>query len=651
MSEGGSAGAAPGDEGLELLVRKHALANALRHGGRADPGAVLGKVLAERPDLRPRARELVALVGRICSEVSSMPPDEQARELESIAPGASEGRERAEEPRRALPPLPGAEPGRVVTRFAPNPDSVLHVGSARAAVLSHDYARAYGGKFILRFDDTDPRIKKSRLDLYDAVLEDLRWLGCEPDEVHRQSERLEIYYRYAEALIMMGGAYVDTCPPEEFRRLVRSSRPCPDRDLPPEVHLERWRRMLNGEYGEGEAVLRVKTDLSHPNPAVRDWPAFRIVDTGRHPHPVVGSRYRVWPLYNWASAVDDHEMGVTHIFRGQEHSTNAEKQRYVYARFGWTYPVAIHYGRLMIEGGVLSKSEVERGIREGRYTGYDDPRLATLRALRRRGVLPDAIRQLIYSVGIKPSDATVSWGVLLAINRKLIDPIAPRYFAVLDPVEVRISGVPGELRAEMPKHPQNPGMGRRSYSLAPEGGELRLLIERSDTASARPGSVIRMMGLLNARVTAASPAGLEAEFLPGGVEEARSARAAFVHWVHPQHSIRILVVMDDASRRAGLAESALSHERPGTIVQLEREFFARLDSVDPDGSLVLYYTSQRGSRWPRSMTAPQSWRSATSHGSNGGAPRYLSSLKASSEPSPATSFARRSASAGPTMLP
>ncbi|MGC8969097.1 MAG: glutamate--tRNA ligase [Conexivisphaera sp.] len=574
---------------VELIARKHALANALRHGGRADPGAVLGKVLAERPDLRPRAREIGELVRRVCEAVSSMSPEEQARELGSLAPEMLEGRRRGEGERASLPPLPGAERGRVVTRFAPNPDSVLHVGSARAAVLSHDYARMYGGKFILRFDDTDPRIKRSRLELYDAVLEDLRWLGCEPDEVHRQSERMEVYYEHAERLIRMGGAYVDTCPPEEFRRLVRSSRPCPDRDLPPEEHLERWRGMLEGRYREGEAVVRVKTDLAHPNPAVRDWPAFRIIDTGRYPHPITGSKYRVWPLYNWASAIDDHLMGITHVFRGQEHATNAEKQRYVYSYFGWEYPTAVHYGRLMMEGGSLSKSEIERGIREGRFRGYDDPRLATLRALRRRGILPGAVREIIYSVGLKPSDATVSWSNLLAANRKLVDPIAPRYFAVLDPVELRVTGVTGELRAEMPRHPQNPSMGRRSYVLVPEGGSLTLLVERSD-ASSPPGTLLRLMGLANVRVKSASGPRVEAELVPGGVEEAKSAGAAFVHWVHPPNSTRIRVVMDDASERAGLAESAAASEAPGTVVQFERLFFARLDSAGADG-LLFYYTS------------------------------------------------------------
>ncbi|MGB9734236.1 MAG: glutamate--tRNA ligase [Conexivisphaera sp.] len=588
-----SGGSGP-DSGIdvELLIRRHALANAYRHGGRADPGAVLGKVLAEHPELRPRARELREVAQRICSEVSSMSPEEQVRELESTAPELLEERRRRGSTAPSLPPLPGAERGRVVTRFAPNPDSVLHVGSARAAVLSHDYARMYDGKFILRFDDTDPRIKRSRLDLYDAVLEDLKWLGCEPDEVHRQSERMEIYYEHMEALIGMGGAYVDTCTPEEFRALVRASRPCPDRDLSPEVHLERWRDMLGGRYQEGRAVVRVKTDLAHPNPAVRDWPAFRIIDTSRNPHPITGSRYRVWPLYNWASAVDDHIMGVTHVFRGQEHATNAEKQRYVYSYFGWQYPAAIHYGRLMIEGGVLSKSEIERGIREGRFKGYDDPRLATLRALRRRGILPEAVREVIHTVGVKPSDAVISWSNLLAVNRKLIDPIAPRYFAVLDPVELVVRGVEGSLSAEMPRHPQNPSMGRRRYLIKAVGGAISLMLERSDALSAVPGSVIRLMGLANVRVTSAVPESgrLEAELHPGGVEEARAAGAAFVHWVHVPNSVRARIVMDDASERSALVESAASSDPPGTIVQFEREFFARLDSSSA-GELIFYYTS------------------------------------------------------------
>ncbi|RLI97772.1 MAG: glutamate--tRNA ligase, partial [Candidatus Aenigmatarchaeota archaeon] len=171
-----------------------------------------------------------------------------------------EKRKREEE--RKLPPLPNADKYEEIrTRFAPNPDSVLHLGSARAIILSHDYARMYNGKFILRFEDTDPRLKRANLIFYNYIREDLRWLNCKWDEEYIQSDRLELYYKVARELIERGGGYVCTCPKDRFRELIASSKPCPCRNLSIGAHLDRWEKMLNGTYDEEEAVLRVKTDL------------------------------------------------------------------------------------------------------------------------------------------------------------------------------------------------------------------------------------------------------------------------------------------------------------------------------------------------------------------------------------------------------
>ena len=355
-----------------------------------------------------------------------------ARSLES---------KKAEE-EKGLPPLPNVEKyERVITRFSPNPDCVLHLGSARAIILCHEYARMYDGLFYLRFEDTDPKGKRPRLEFYEAIREDLLWLGCKWDREFIQSDRLQIYYEHAEKLLEMGKAYVCTCAKEEFRKRILAKKPCPCRDLPAEKQLERWKHMHDGTFKEGEAVVRIKTDLNHPNPAVRDWPALRIIDTEKYPHPRVGSKFRVWPLYNFACGIDDHLLGITHIIRGKEHLTNMERQKYMYAHFGWEYPEAIHYGRLKITGAYLSKSKIVEGIRQGVFSGWDDPRLATLRALRRRGITPEAIKKLIIDVGPKTADVTLSWENLYAYNRKVIDAKADRYFFVEKPIELTVKNV------------------------------------------------------------------------------------------------------------------------------------------------------------------------------------------------------------------
>ena len=402
------------DNELKEFIRKAALLNAVSHDGKAQAGALVGKVLGERQDLRSKVKELSAVINNVVNEVNSLSLAEQKAIVEEKWP-ETQKKEKAEE--KKLPPLPNADKySKIVTRFSPNPDCVLHLGSARAILLSHEYARIYNGKFILRFEDTDPKIKKPSLEFYDSIRQDLKWLGCKVDEEYIQSDRLPIYYEYTERLVQDGNAYVCECPPEEFRKKILAKEPCPCRVLPAAENLKRWHSMLNGGYTEGQAVVRVKTDLENPNPAVRDWPALRVIDTKKYPHPRVGSKYIVWPLYNLAAGLDDHLMGMTHIIRGKEHYTNMVRQKYMYQYLGWTYPEAIHYGRLKITGAFLSKSKIVQGIKDGCYSGFDDPRLGTFAALRKRGITPEAIKKMIIDVGIKSNDVTLSWENLFLLQ-------------------------------------------------------------------------------------------------------------------------------------------------------------------------------------------------------------------------------------------
>jgi glutamyl-tRNA synthetase len=573
-------------------IRKNALANAFRHGGKPDAGATLGKTLSEHPDLKQNVKEIMREVVRVCEDVGRLTAQEQEAELRKTHPEALEERKPVKEERK-LPPLPNAEKYREIrTRFAPNPDSVLHLGSTRAIILSHDYAKMYGGKFLLRFEDTDPRLKKSVLSFYGFIREDLAWLGCAADEEFIQSDRMEIYYRYAEELLAKGGAYVCTCDQDTFHNLVEERKACPCRGIDSKENLGRWAMMLDGTYSEGAAVVRVKTDLDHPNPAVRDWPALRVIDTKRHRHPRTGARYRVWPLYNWAAGLDDHLLGVTHIIRGQEHYTNMVRQKFFYKAFGWDYPDAIHYGRLKIEGGVLSKSKIEAGLRQKLYEGYDDPRLATLRALKRRGITVEAIRRMIYEVGPKGTDAVISWDNILAANRQIIDGRSSRYFAVLEKgVPLLVKGLTESIRVEMPRHPGVSERPPRVFEVPVVEGTARLLVSEADVAAIADGGMVRLMGLMNIKGGKAALGGLTAGFDSFGVDEARRASAQAVQWLPAEDNVEISVKMSDASVRKGLAEGQLLEEKVDATVQLERLFFARVDSTGPK-KVGLYFTSR-----------------------------------------------------------
>jgi glutamyl-tRNA synthetase len=569
-------------------IRKAAILNAIKHDGKADTGAVLGNLLGENADLRAKARELTAQVRQVIEEINSTP-------LEKLRAIAAEHwpealtKERREEQKK-LPPLPNASNYQlIVTRLAPNPDFVLHIGNARAAILSHDYAKMYDGKFIVRFEDTDPRLKKSQLRYYDIIREDLKWLGCNWDAEYIQSDRLPIYYGIGETLLTQGAGYICECTPERFRELVNKNTACPDRDLDAETHSDRWRKMLDGGYKEGEAVFRVKTELAHPNPAVRDWPAFRIIDTVKNPHPRVGSKFRVWPLYNMASGVDDHELGITHVIRGKEHLTNMARQIYMYQYLGWKYPDAVHYGRLKVEGMELSKSKLMKGLESGEYKDVDDPRLGTLAALRRRGYNPETIRQLIWDVGPKPVDVTISWDNINSLNRKIIDPTSHRYFFVADPVATRITGINKSYDIRAPLHPQHPEMGTRTLKLQPQNQEASVFLAGADRAVLEAGKVVRLMGLFNLRPLGISDGELRAQFHGEEVDEL--GKVPILQWVPAAQNLRVEVVMPNATIKNGLAEVDLGSEPVGAVVQFVRFGFGRVDDVT-DNRICMYFAHE-----------------------------------------------------------
>ena len=439
----------------------------------------------------------------------------------------------------------------------------------------------------MRFEDTDPRLKRSALQFFDSIREDLLWLGCKWDAEYIQSDRLPIYYNHAERLIRDGRAYVCTCASKEFRDLISKKKPCPCRDLTPSENMRQWNRMLDGTYREGEAVLRIKTDLDHPNPAVRDWPALRIIDPKRYPHPRVGDKYRVWPLYNLACGVDDHLIGVTHIIRGKEHLTNQERQEYLYRYLGWEYPEAIHYGRLKIVGASLSKSEILRGVRSGLYEGWDDPRLATFAALRRRGIAPEAIRQMMIDIGPGPADIVLSWENLYAYNRKSIDPIANRFFFIQHPVKLIVKRVPNELTVNIPLHPDRPQRGFRRLKVNLKDDEALVLISKNDLALIKEGAILRLMELFNFKAEIIEKDAVLASFHSRSYEEARRLNAPLIHWIPHGSGLPCSVVMSDGSTVTGFVEDDFRGVRPGEVVQFERFGFVRVDDVN--GRILVYY--------------------------------------------------------------
>jgi len=548
-----------------------ALQNAVKHGGVPQAGAVVGMVMGAHPEFRPRAKEVASLAKEAITDVAALSSEDRVKKLQELSPDMYEALFVKHEHRKGLPDLEGAVKG-VVMRFAPNPSGPLHIGHARAAVLNDAYVKQYGGRYILRIEDTDP--KRVDPDAYEMVIEDIRWLGLGITETVTQSDRLPLYYDLCSQLIRRGGAYVCTCNNDHFKELKQAKTACPCRDQPVGKNLDLWEKMLDHTFKEGEVTVRIKTDLNNPDPAMRDFPAFRILDTP--PHPKITAH--VYPLMNFSVVADDHLLGVTHVIRGKDHIANTRRQRYIYDHFGWKVPVYRHYGRMGIEGVVLSTSQMRLGINDGTFTGWDDIRLGTLRALARRGISPDAVKNAVLAIGIGDTDISFSWDNLYAENKKIIDPVANRYFFVPDPITVTIEGAPNHTAHAM-LHPSDAARGSRT--LAFEGS---VMLPKADITQGT--SMVRLKDLFN--VTIAWNGSIPS-FSYGGesLAEARTAKAPVIQWLPAQERVSCTLLTQEGEI-AGVCEPRVKKEL-GKVVQFERIGFVKIDSVGTDG-VKAYFT-------------------------------------------------------------
>ncbi|MDC0285818.1 glutamate--tRNA ligase, partial [Candidatus Poseidoniaceae archaeon] len=440
----------------------------------------------------------------------------------------------------------------------------LSFGHARGVVINGTYAHEHKGTLILRFDDTDTTVKPPMLDAYDIIPREVEWLlGRPADRIVIASDRIPLYYDHAERMLREGFGYICQCPAEDFRTYRETKENCPCRDKSVKMNVDGWNMMLDGSYNPGDAVVRVKTDMELKNPALRDWPALRIQDTQKNPHPrpEIGSTYRVWPLLDFQSAVEDQLQGVTHIVRGKDLMDSTRKQTLLYEHFGWDYPETIYWGRVKVhEWGGFSTSKMRASIENGEYTGWDDPRLPTLQGLQLRGIQAEALRNFWIELGVTQKDISVPLATLFSHNTKGIDDEAPRLSFVRNPVEVDIHGdIPTTI--EIPVHPNHESMGMRTISM----DSNQIMIEKEDAEH----STYRLKEF----------ADIDEGGHMGSIS--RSDRRPIIHWVSPDSSSEATLTLPLQENIEHIQGRVELHNYPvGTIVQLERIGYAIIREDD-----------------------------------------------------------------------
>ncbi len=561
---------------LERRARRAVLENAIQHDGVARGSAVLSRLLATDPALRPKAGELRDALTTIVAELEGVPLAELTDRLATLGgPVAAAPRPPKEAATAELPELPGAVPGRVVLRLAPFPSGGLHIGHGRMLFVNQAYRERYGGRLLLVFDDTiGSEEKRVETEFFDLILGDCELAGVRPDEVLYKSDRIAAHYPWAVRVIERGAAYVCRCPPELLRENRARGVACPERAQRPDATQDEWRRMLDGAYAPGEATLRLRTDLADPDPAFRDRVLFRLSDLE---HPRVGHRYRVWPLLEFSWAVDDVELGISHVLRGKDLVIEDRMERFLWDLLGVEGPPFLHWGMLRVREAKVAKSKAYREVRSGAYDGWADPRTWSLRSLDRRGISMEALREFTLSFGLSLTDIEVPAETLYAENRKRIDARTPRRSFVADPVKVEVDGYPFDLaETTLPNHPDRPELGTRSVRAGPT-----FYLARADVV-AQAGREIRLKDLVNVRLPATVPDGtatVRAEFT-----SRPNQRLPRLQWVGAEAAVPVDVLDPDGRHRQGLGEGAILGARPEEIVQFERVGFVRLEKDWAPGS-------------------------------------------------------------------
>ena len=379
---------------------------------------------------------------------------------------------------------------KIVTRFPPEPNGYLHIGHAKSILLNYGLAQEYGGQFNLRFDDTNPT--KEKTEFVDSITEDVKWLGADyGNTIYFASDYFQQMYEAAVKLIKKGKAYVCDLSADEIREyrgtLTEPGKNSPYRDRSIEENLTLFEGMKNGEYPDGSKVLRAKIDMSAPNINMRDPVIYRVAHMTHHN---TGDQWCIYPMYDFAHPIEDAIEGVTHSICTLEFEDHRPLYDWVVRELEYPHPPKqIEFAKLYLQNVVTGKRYIKQLVEEGLVDGWDDPRLVSLSALRRRGFTPESIKLFMNLTGVSKAQSTCDYAMLEYCIREDLKMKANRMMAVLDPIKLVIDNYPeGQVETlEIENNAENPELGNRMVSFSRE-----LYIEREDFMEEPPKKYFRL---------------------------------------------------------------------------------------------------------------------------------------------------------------
>jgi glutamyl-tRNA synthetase len=442
------------EEGIEEKVieeiRKLAIKNAFEYG-KANAGSVIGKLLFEFPKLKENIKKISEITKKVVEEINSKSREEIEKLADEIKLEEKyEKKEKTEEIEEKLLKKVKKHYLGYNTRFAPEPSGYLHLGHVKAALFSYEIAKKNGGKFILRFDDTNPLLAKQ--EYIDQIKKDLKWLGIEWDYESYTSDYMEVIYEKAYEMVKNGFAYLCECGKEEIKNNRKMKKGCPCREKPKIANIRDFEKMMEGE----NYTLRLKGNMRSDNSVLRDPILMRVIKKEHYRK----KEYFAWPSYDFSCPIVDSIEKITHVLRSKEYELRDALYKKLCKILGLEVPVIISFSRVEVKNNTLSKREIRKILEEEKIS-FDDPRLMTIAGLRNRGILPESIKSLIISLGLTKKEGILEIERLLAENRKLVDKISRRINFVKNPVELRI---PIEKKIKIKYHP-DVDLGEREISV------------------------------------------------------------------------------------------------------------------------------------------------------------------------------------------
>ena len=566
----------------ETIIEKLALENAMKFKGKANPKALIGGVMRQDPNAKSDMANLQTQIATVTEKVNSMSIEAQKARMAELDPDfeAKKQHEKSvrKEKRSSLPELSNAVQGKVFTRMAPEPSKFNHLGHSVSFLINYLYAKKYDGKVLLRFDDTNP--EKSTQEYVDAMKRDIiEYMGLNPEEIKFASDHMDNYYSYAQKLIDEGNAYICFCEKETMSTSRRTMESCAHRETSVEENQKLWQEMKDGKFEDGTAVLRLKIDMEHKNAVMRDPVIYRLCST---PHYSKGTTYRVWPMYDFECAIEEGLCNITHVFRTNEFDSRIELQNYIANLFGFPDVTYKHYGRVSITGATTKGREIRELIKSGNYTGWDDPRLVTLTALRRRGIVRESYYELAQKVGMSKTQTVLDFSTIASINRGILDSSAKRFYGITNPVKITVNNMPEDFKTINLKY--HPTLDRHERMLHLTNN---FFIEKSDFDKVNDGATLRLMDCMN--IKKISDTTFEFQGLNHDDYKRSSNKGGLIHYV-PCNGLEVEcdIFMPDATTKTILTEENISTIKPNDVIQFERFAFVRLDRVDNNKPVFWY---------------------------------------------------------------